>query len=101
MKPLRALWIAGVVCAWVVGCSSGGSGGGGGAAAPLADFCKKCEQCVQDPTFSEGFCTPFQSGTTFDTAGCTANGDTAQLDMPTASSATLTSWTCQQFDDNE
>lgn len=67
----------------------------------LADFCAKCATCETDPTFSEGFCDPFKTGSTFDVAGCTSRGDKTQLAMPNPSKTTLDGWSCADFDANE
>ncbi len=83
-----------------VGCSSSSSGGGGGLAT-LEDFCAKCEVCVKESGFSEGFCTPWLNGNSFNRLGCNAHGDSTQLAKQDVSTGELSGWTCPQFDDNE
>jgi hypothetical protein len=77
-----------------------GTGGSSGTVT-LADFCNKCETCVRDATFSEGFCDPFKTGSTFDTARCKTSGDVKQLAKPDVSRTTLDAWSCADFDANE
>jgi len=79
--------------------SSSATGSGGNAT--LANFCAKCASCVTDSTFAEGFCTPFQTGTSFNTSACSTGADTANLDTPVVAVSVLNGWTCAQFDDNE
>lgn len=69
--------------------------------AALVEFCAKCSLCVLDSTFQEGFCAPFQSGTSFDDAACAVNGSVAELAQPTVERATLQGWSCAEFDANE
>lgn len=69
--------------------------------ASLADFCAKCQQCVSDPGFSEGFCTPFASGSNFNLSACVDNADETSLEQPVVERATLSGWSCAEFDTYE
>lgn len=73
-----------------------------GSSATLSDFCAKCATCLAtSPGFSEGFCTPFASGSSFDQVTCAANGDVSQLDMPNVDRSVLMGWSCDTFDNSE
>ncbi len=67
----------------------------------LYDFCAKCAECVGDPDFSEGFCSPFRNGASFDLSTCAEQGDPLDLEDPEVSRATLDGWSCDEFDQHE
>jgi hypothetical protein len=69
--------------------------------ANLSAFCAKCESCVDEPGFDEGFCDPFKSSKGFDVEACKANGDVKQLKNPTLSASQLSTMSCKAFDDAE
>lgn len=82
--------------------STSSTSGGGGGTATLADFCEKCASCVGESGFEEGFCKPFKtSGGGFDVASCTTSGRVSDLSNPTLAKATLSSLSCEGFDDAE
>jgi len=81
-------------------CSAFSSSGGG--TATLSDFCEKCAGCFDTPGFSEGFCTPFVTGSGgFDVAACSTRGDWAQLKQPNLDLGQLHAMGCLDFDHAE
>jgi len=86
----------------VCGCGSGDDDQAGSSAlASTSDFCQKCSECVTQPGFSEGYCTPFISNLQFDRLECNSDADSTQLDSQNVKVSELQGWTCDQFDDNE
>lgn len=65
----------------------------------MAAYCSKCQSCyADDPSFDEGFCGDFWDGSTFNYAGCVANGDVSQIDDKSLTSANLNGMSCADFD---
>jgi hypothetical protein len=89
--------------ALLAGCGGGGEEAGSGSMqlATIADFCAKCADCVAEPGFSEGFCTPFISNLMFDRLACASKGDTTQLDNQNLTVADLQHMSCADFDHAE
>jgi hypothetical protein len=102
MMVKRCSGVLVLVALFFAACSSSGDSNANSALATAADFCAKCADCVVQPGFSEGFCTPFLSSTgSFDRLKCIEKGDTSQLANQSVTAAELRAWTCTQFDDNE
>jgi hypothetical protein len=64
------------------------------------DFDLCCPDGVQS-NFSEGFCSPFRNGASFDLSTCAEQGDPLDLEDPEVSRATLDGWSCDEFDQHE
>lgn len=104
--PMKRGYLAGLALAIAVGSLLSGCGDDGnksgetsGALATLDDFCSKCDACVKQSGFSEGFCKPFITNLMFDRLACAKDGDTTAIDRQDIPASELRGMTCDEFDD--